>query len=59
MTASYVRLARLREVLNSVQALRGVPAEMGAGGRQRRPELGGDLLPHSLSVAQVFVLVRA
>ena len=27
MTASYVRLARLRDVSNSVQALRGVPAE--------------------------------
>ncbi len=30
MTASYVRLAHLREVSNSVQALRGVPAEMGS-----------------------------
>ncbi len=29
MTASYVRLARVREVLNSVQALRGVPVGKG------------------------------
>lgn len=49
MTASYVRLARVREVLNSVQALRGVPAEgvVEDGARLYRPwlETGGDF-PH-------------
>ena len=33
---SYVRLARLREVLNSVQVLRGIPAGMGS--RKTRPD---------------------
>ncbi len=52
MTVSYVRLPSLREVLNSVQALRGVPAvgvmeEWAGSFRRRTLESGGDF-PHNL-----------